>query len=110
MAKNVIEENTNHRKDTQVLGKLVPKKCTFGPICREPTLMRDVFGVAGYSDRCILRTSVAVSILITLANVGVELGWKLSYGQNLIATSHTYMYMGMEVLFALKPSETVLFC
>ena len=80
------------------------------PNSREPTLMRDVFCDAGYSDRCILRTSVAVSILITLANVGVELGWKLNYGQNLIATSHTYIYMGMEVLFALKPSETVLFC
>ena len=65
--------------------------------------MRDVFCVAGYSDRCILRTSVAVSVLITLANVGVELGWKLSYGQNLIATSHTYMYMGMKVGFPVKP-------
>ena len=59
--------------------------------------MYDDFGVAGYSDRFILRTSVAVSFLITLANVGVELGWKLTFGQNLIATSHTYMYMGMQV-------------
>ena len=64
--------------------------------------MRDVFDVTGYSDRLILRTSVVVSILITLANVGVELGWKLTFGQNLIATSHTYIWMGMEVAFALE--------
>ena len=70
--------------------------------------MRDVFGVAGFSDRFILRTSVLVSILITLANVGVELGWKLTFGQNLIATSHTYVYMGMQVTFALQPNETVM--
>ena len=70
--------------------------------------MRDVFDVAGYSDRLILRTSVVVSILITLANVGVELGWKLTFGQNLIATSHTYIWMGMEVAFALEQNETIM--
>ena len=59
--------------------------------------MHDDFGVLGYSDVSILRTSVAVSFVITLANVGVEFGWKMTYGQNLIATSHTYMYMGMQV-------------
>ena len=69
--------------------------------------MRDVFDVAGYSDRLILRTSVVVSILITLANVGVELGWKLTFGQNLIATSHTYIWMGMQVAFALEQNETI---
>ena len=52
----------------------------------------------GYSDRFILRSSVALSIVLTLANVGLELGWKLSFGQNLIATSHTYIYMGMKVI------------
>ena len=51
----------------------------------------------GYSDRFILRSSVGVSIVITLANVGLELGWKLIFGQHLIATSHTYIYMGMQV-------------
>ena len=70
--------------------------------------MRDVFDVTGYSDRLILRTSVVVSILITLANVGVELGWKLTFGQNLIATSHTYIWMGMEVAFALEQNETIM--
>ena len=52
----------------------------------------------GYSDRFILRSSVGVSIVLTLANVGLELGWKLIFGQNLIATSHTYIYMGMKVI------------
>ena len=37
--------------------------------------------------------------MLTLANVGLELGWKLIFGQNLIATSHTYIYMGMKVIY-----------
>ena len=62
---------------------------------------------SGYSDKLILRTSVGVSMGmgITLANVGLELGWKLTYSQNLIATAHTYVYMGMQVGFAVKPKE-----
>ena len=41
--------------------------------------------------------------MITLANVGLELAWKLAFDQNLIAASHTYMYMGMQVAFAVNP-------
>ena len=49
----------------------------------------DGFEFSGYSDTSILQTSVAVSTVITLANVGLELAWKLAFDQNLIATSHT---------------------
>ena len=63
----------------------------------------DGFEFSGYSDTSILRTSVAVSTVITLANVGLELAWKLAFDQNLIAASHTYMYMGMQVAFAVNP-------
>ena len=58
---------------------------------------------SGYSDKLILRTSVGVSIGITLANVGLELVWKMTYGQNMISTAHTYIYMGMQVVFSVKP-------
>ena len=44
-----------------------------------------------------MRASVFLSIAITIANVAVEILWKLNFGQNLIATSHTYIYMGMQV-------------
>ena len=60
---------------------------------------------SGYSDKLILGTSVGVSIGITLANVGLELVWKWTNGQNLISTAHTYMYMGMKVGFPVKPKE-----
>ena len=54
---------------------------------------------AGYSDTLILGSSFAVCTLITGAIVGVEISWKLAFGQNLIGTSHTYVYMGMQVIF-----------
>ena len=44
-----------------------------------------------------MRASVLLSIAITIVNVVVEIIWKLNFGQNLIATSHTYIYMGMQV-------------
>ena len=52
---------------------------------------------SGYSDKLIVRASVLLSIAITIVNVVVEIIWKLNFGQNLIATSHTYIYMGMQV-------------
>ena len=52
---------------------------------------------SGYSDKLIVRASVLLSIAITIGNVVVEIIWKLNFGQNLIATSHTYIYMGMQV-------------
>ena len=52
----------------------------------------------GYSDTLILRSCFAVSSLITVAIVGLEISWKFAFGQNLIATSHTYVYMGMQVV------------
>ena len=55
----------------------------------------------GYSDTLILRSCFAVSSLITVAIVGLEISWKLAFGQNLIATSHTYAYMGMQVVIFL---------
>ena len=36
---------------------------------------------------------------MTGAIVGVEISWKLAFGQNLVGTSHTYVYMGMQVVF-----------
>ena len=59
-----------------------------------------IYHSAGYSDTLILQSSFAVSILITGAIVGVEISWKLAFGQNLMGTSHTYVYLGMQVVFS----------
>ena len=57
-----------------------------------------IYDFAGYSDTLILLASFAGSILVTGAIVGVELSWKEAFDQNLIGTSHTYVYMGMQVV------------
>ena len=71
-------------------------------------MQHDGFGVVpGYSDSQIVRNSVGVSIAITLANIGVELGWKLTYHQNLTPATHTSLYMGMQVALTLEPNQTL---
>ena len=68
-------------------------------------MQHDSFGVVpGYSDSQIVGNSVGVSIAITLANVGVELAWKLTYRQNLTPATHTSLYMGMQVALHLEPN------
>ena len=61
---------------------------------------------AGYSDTRILWISVAVSILITVAIVGIEIAWKFAFAQNLVPLSHTWVFMGMKVVSFVKPIET----
>ena len=71
-------------------------------------MQHDGFGVVpGYSDSQIVGNSVGVSIAITLANVGVELAWKLTYCQHLTPATHTSLYMGMQVPFPLEPNQTL---
>ena len=66
-------------------------------------LKTQILDFAGYSDTLILRISVVASILITAAIVGTEIAWKFAFAQNLVALSHTWVFMGMKVVSFVKP-------